>query len=82
VNVGNSKSTSTIDQSIRLPDYFGCSNCVVYLNRHVMPFVDTADGKACKQAQAAGRCRADTLRQAIAAGAVQIHIVLPVGVQK
>lgn len=52
-------------QGINLPDYFGCEHCPAGKHYH---------GQLCNEFQAAGRCRADTLRLAIERGAVQIHL--------
>jgi hypothetical protein len=63
-------STSKIDNSINLPDYFSCSDCPAGKYHH---------GGKCDEFQRAGRCRAVMLAKALEAGRVQIHLHIPVG---
>lgn len=63
----NTTSNATIDQSIKMPDYFSCHNCAA----------KAWAGEMCAEFQAAGRCRADMLRQALQSGAVQVVLYLP-----
>ncbi len=65
----NSSSKATIDQSIRLPDYFSCQNCAAF----------SYHGGRCEAFQQAGRCRAEMLGEALRLGAVQVVLYLPVG---
>lgn len=70
LNDGNNSSAQAhVDQSVNLPDYFSCHNCVAYLWH----------GKWCDNFQAEGRCAKAALTQALASGAVQIHLYLPAG---
>lgn len=70
----DSTATAKIDQSVRLPDYFGCQGCPA-------SGYSPQDGY-CDRFQRAGRCRAALLGQAVAAGAVQIHLhVAPAALQ-
>lgn len=74
MNDSNANSSANIDQSINLPDFFGCGNCVVVKNARLIPFSELSGGGACRQMQEAGRCRAEALRLALQSGAVQIHL--------
>jgi hypothetical protein len=64
-----SSSKAVIDQSIKMPDYFSCNECAA------KPW----QGERCDEFQAAGRCRAAMLGQALQSGAVQVTLYLPVG---
>lgn len=69
VMLDKTTSTATVDQSIRMPDYFSCNECTA---RHWQ-------GQKCAEFQAANRCRAAMLARAIELGAVQVTLYLPVG---
>src|SRR5262245_35966168 len=67
VNTGNQTSASaTIDQSVQLPNLFGCDGC---------PAQQWA-GKLCVQFKAEGLCRAAILARAVELGAVRIVLHL------
>lgn len=67
----STKASATVDQSIRLPDYFGCSNCK---GNDALVF--------CRELRAEGLCAKEMLREALKMGAVQVILHLPAGGQR
>ena len=75
----DSQAKATIDQSMRIPDFFSCKACRGDGARQEMrPGHPLADGcgwvYACTILKEEGRCRLDMLREALQSGAVQVHI--------
>lgn len=75
------KARASVEQSIKLPDYFSCQNCVAWKGNYVSsPGHPLADKSGfvdmCYILQDRHTCAKQMLGQAIATGAVQIHLHL------
>lgn len=57
---------AAIDQSVRLPDYFSCQNCIAWKNNYNMCYI----------LQERHVCAKQMLAKALSIGAVQIHLHL------
>lgn len=80
----DSKATASIDQSVRMPDYFDCHNCIawkgyyLYLPNHPMA-TKSGDVNMCYILQDQGACAKQILANAINSGSVQIVLHLSAG---
>lgn len=75
-------SKASIDQSVNLPDYFSCQNCIAWKGKHVnIPTHEFADRNGwvdmCYILREQNRCAKDALVSAINSGAIQITLYLP-----
>lgn len=70
---------ASVDQSVRLPDYFSCKNCIAYKGYYLHAPNHPLAGKngdvnMCYILQDRGTCAKKVLANAVAAGNVQIHL--------
>lgn len=62
----DSKAAATVDQSISMPDYFSCRNCIAWQYH-----------SKCQKLQDAGLCAKQILSRALDSGNVRIVLHLP-----
>ena len=75
--MGNSSNAQAkIEQSVKIPDYFSCHNCMAQPFRSLVRNGKQIQVNECEEFQAAGRCAKVMLAQAIQAGQVQIVLHL------
>lgn len=80
--IDTTTSRASIDQSVNLPDYFSCQNCIAWKGKHLhQPGHQYADRQGfvdmCYILREQNRCAKDGLMAAINSGAIQITLYLP-----
>jgi hypothetical protein len=80
-NTANSQSL--IDQSMHIPDYFSCQNCIAWHNSQIRkPGHRTAGANGwattCEVLRDEGACAKRMLSDAIRSGQVEIHLMIGV----